>query len=154
MRSVAFWMMVTAVLILAYSWQEQKFYMPVPEPWSTESGTILSNQIKTVESDAGQQYQLELRYRYKHGDAILEGNRIRPAEVTYPSKEYAERAAKAFPAGKEVKVYVNPVEKSQPASVLIWEFPKIWSPIVFVVIILIGTSVALYLISEYQKFKK
>ncbi len=154
MRFAAIWMMVTAVLLVAYIWQEQKFYLPKPEPWSTEDGTILANEIKAIETEEGQRFQVDVRYRYKNGEAVLEGSRIAPAETTYPSMELAERAAKAFPVGKEVKVYVNPYEKSQPTSVLLWVFPDILSPVVFIVIVLVATSVVLYLIAEYQKFKK
>ena len=154
MRFASFWMMVTAVLILAYVWQEKKFYMPKPEPWPTQEGTILSNRVQPVESEDGKQYKIDLRYQYKDGDKVLEGSRITPAGLTFPSKELAERAAKAFPVGKVVQVYVNPIVKSEPPAVLIWEFPNILSPVVFIVIILIGTSVVLYLISEYKRFNK
>jgi Protein of unknown function (DUF3592) len=154
MRSAAFWMMVTAVLISAYIWQEQKYYMPKPEPWPTESGTILSNQIQTVETEAGQQFNVDIRYRYTNGDSVLEGSRVKPEETTYASKEQAERAAKAFPVGKEVRVYVNPVEKSQPPSVLVWEFRDVLSPVVFIILVLMASSVVLYLMAEYEKFKK
>lgn len=154
MRSAAFWMMATAVLILAYTWQLQEFYMPKPEPWPTQKGTILSNQIKAVETEDGKYYQIDLRYQYKDGDTMLEGTRMMPAELTYPSKKLAERAAKAFPVGKVVQVYVNPVEKSLPTAVLLWEFPNILSPVVFIILILFGSSIVLYLISEYQRFNK
>jgi Protein of unknown function (DUF3592) len=154
MRSAAFWMMVTAVLILAFIWQERKFYMPKPKPWPTETGKIVSNQVRPVETEESQRYRVDLVYEYKNGDSVLEGNRIRPNELTYPKKELAERAAKVFPVGKEVKVYVNPVEKSQPRSVLVWEFPDILSPVVVIIIVLMATSIVLYLMAEYQRFKK
>lgn len=154
MRFAAVWMMITAVLILAYIWQEQKFYIAKPEPWPTEKGEILSNRIQAMESEAGRQFKVDILYRYHLGDLVREGNRIRPAEFTYPSMEQAERAAKAFPVGREVKVYINPQEKSQPPSVLLWEFPDVLSPVVFIIIILVATSVVLYLIAEYQKFRK
>lgn len=154
MRSAAFWMMFTAITILAYVWYRGQFYMAKPEPWPTVSGTILSNRIQPVEPDDGQRFKVDLRYRYKRGDSSVEGNRILPDEPTYPSREQAERVAKAFPVGKEVKVYVNPVEKSRPLSVLIWEFPDILSPVVFIVIVLVGTAVVLYVLAEYQRFKK
>ncbi|MGH8559243.1 MAG: DUF3592 domain-containing protein [Methylococcales bacterium] len=154
MRFAAVWMTVTAVLILAYIWPEHKFYLPKPEPWQTEKGEILSNKIQAVKTDAGPQFKVDILYRYHSGDSIREGTRIRPDEFTYPSMQQAERAAKAFPVGKEVKVYINPQEKSQPPSVLIWEFPDVLSPVVFIIIILVATAVVLYLIAEYQKFRK
>lgn len=154
MRSAAFWMMVAAVLILAYIWQEHKFFMAKPQPWPTENGEILANRIQAIETEAGRQFRVELVYRYRQEDSVREGVRIRPSDAIYASLEQAERAAKAFPVGKEVKVYVNPHEKSEPASVLIWEFPDIWSPVVFVIIILAATSLALYLTAEYRKYRK
>ncbi|MCI0655310.1 MAG: DUF3592 domain-containing protein [Methylococcaceae bacterium] len=154
MRSAAFWMMVTAVSILAYIGYLGKFYMSKPEPWPTASGAILSNRIQAVETEDGQQFKVDIRYQYMSGDSLVEGNRIMPAEVTYSSREKAERVANAFPVGKEVKVYVNPVEKSQPAAVLVWEFPDVLSPVVFIVIVLVGSSIVLYLLSEYQRLKK
>ncbi|MGR9106138.1 MAG: DUF3592 domain-containing protein [Gammaproteobacteria bacterium] len=154
MRLAAFWMFFTAIFILAYVWLDDELYMPKPEPWATHSGTILSNTIQAIETEAGQQFKVDLVYQYQSQDSVKQGKRIRPAEVTYPSRERAEAAAKAFPVGKEVKVYVNPVENSKPEAVLVWEFPNILSPVVFIIIIMIGISVVLYLISEYQKFNK
>ncbi|MGH8551217.1 MAG: DUF3592 domain-containing protein [Methylococcales bacterium] len=154
MRYAAFWLMVTAVAILAYIWYLGKFYISKPEPWPTASGTVLSNQIQPVETEDGQQFKVDILYRYKRGDSLVEGNRMAPAEPAYSSREKAERVAKSFPVGKEVKVYVNPVEKSQPPSVLVWELPDILSPVVFIIIGLFGTSIVLYLLSEYQRLKK
>lgn len=154
MRSAAFWMMVTAMLILAFIWQEHKIYMPQPEPWPTVSGTIVSNTINTVETESGSQFKVDVVYRYKNGDKEVQGTRIEPARTSYPSLKQAQRVAKAFPVGKETKVYVNPVDKSDPPSVLIWQFPKVVSPVVFIIIVLVATSAVLYMLSEYKKYQK
>lgn len=153
MRHVAFWMAVTAFLVLAFIWQENEFYLEKPEVWPTSSGTILSNKVVAYENDEEQSFQIELVYRYENEGNTVEGSRIRPDEPIFSTKKKAEQAAKAFPIGKNVVVYFNPVEKSEPRSLLLWEFPNILSPVVFIVIIMLGTAVLLYLVSEYKDFR-
>jgi hypothetical protein len=158
MRFAAFWMMLTAVSVLAYIGYLGKFYIPNHmanmEPWPTVNGKILSNRIQPVDTENGPQFKVDIRYQYKRRESLVEGNRIMPTEPTYSSREQAERAANAYPVGKEVKVYVNPVEKTQPGSVLVWEFPDVRNPVIHVIIALFSTSIVLYLISEYQRLKK
>ncbi|MGH8474163.1 MAG: DUF3592 domain-containing protein [Methylococcales bacterium] len=153
MRIAALWMMITAMLILSYIWTGHKFFLPNPEPWPSEKGEILSSRVRSVETETGQQFKVDILYRYRVGESLREGNRIRPSEMIYASMEQAQGVAKAFPAGKEVKVYVNPNEKSQPPAVLLWEFPNVLSPVVFIIIVLFGSAVVFYLVAEYRKYR-
>ncbi len=150
MRSAAIWMLITAFLIFAYIWGENQFYMPKPEEWPKVDGKILSSTIKTLQSEQAKTFQLQLNYEYKDGDKILQGTRIRPSEITYKSLEQAQRAIKHFPQNKNIKVYVNPVKKSQPGSVLVWDFPDILSPVIFIVLILAATGASLLFYVEYK----
>ncbi|MEE2766058.1 MAG: DUF3592 domain-containing protein [Pseudomonadota bacterium] len=153
MRHAAFWMSITALLVLAFTWQENEFYLEKPEVWPTSSGTIVSNKVVAYENDEEQSFRLELVYRYENEGSTVEGNRIRPAEPIFSTRKKAEQVAKAFPVGKNVVVYFNPVEKSEPRSLLLWEFPDILSPVVFLIIIMLGSAVVLYLVSEYRDFR-
>jgi hypothetical protein len=153
MRHAAFWLALTAVLVLAFIWQENEFYLEKPAEWPTSGGTIVSNKVVAYENDERQSFQVELVYRYEKEGNTVEGGRIQPSEPVFSSREKAEQAAKAFPVGKNVVVYFNPVEISEPSSLLLWEFPDVLSPVVFIIIIMLGTAVVFYLISEYRDFR-
>lgn len=150
MRSAATWMLITAFLILAYIWGNNKLYMPTPEPWDTVEGKITSNRIEADKSDAGT-YQVRITYEYTEEDQTRSGNRVRPDEPVFATRENAELAAKEFPVGKTVKVYVNPIEGSEPPSVLVWEFPKVISPVIFIILVLVATGMTLLVYAEYRK---
>lgn len=83
--------------------------------WPTRSATIVSSRVVTSSTSDGTSYSAEVRYTYDVEGRTYEGDRVRLGTPMSFGDDHAERVVDRFPAGAEVRAWVDPDDPTRAA---------------------------------------
>lgn len=156
MKYAAIVFITVGIVMLAYVWKTDSFYMPKLEPWPTLKGRVLETKLITTSEneETGQStFKPVVKYEFKYSDRIFRENRIFPKEQEFDSRKKAQQFLEQFPQNKEIDVYFNTDLGKSPRSVLIWELPDTPHPLVGIAVacIVLGMIALLVIVGRYVK---
>ena len=79
--------------------------------WPTAEGIVNSSEVdRSTDGEGGTSYSPEISYQYLVNDLNYTNNTIKFGENSYSSRRKAEEIAAAYPVGRQVAVYYDPLE--------------------------------------------
>lgn len=83
--------------------------------WPTVKATILSSEVEATSTSDGTSYSAKVRYAYEVDGRPHEGDRVRLGTPMSFGSGHAERVVDRFPAGAEVRAWVDPDDPTRAA---------------------------------------